>query len=99
MLKKGFLFGLGLIGALVVAVIVITMIGGLQTKQSEFMKPTLQGLRSVVIGRKYDCIDTASNSMEELSTGRWQLNCPGETYIITLTRDGDVVSVRRMTRD
>jgi len=108
MLKQGFLFGLGLIGALVVAVVgynvVIAVMVGVQTgrneyNQSEAVEPTLQGLRSVVIGRKYDCIDTASNSMKQLSDRRWQLNCPAETYIITLTRDGDVVSVQRLMRD
>jgi len=93
MLKQGFLFGVGLIGALVVAFVGynvgVAVIGGVQTgrneyNQSEAVKPTLQGLRSVVIGRKYDCLDTATNSMKELSVGRWRLNCPAESYVITL---------------
>ena len=108
MLKQGFLFGVGLIGALVVAFegynVGVAVIGGVQTgrneyNQSEAVKPTLQGLRSVVIGRKSDCLDTATNSMKELSVGRWRRNCPAESYVITLTRDGDVVSVRRLFPD
>src|SRR5688572_27268398 len=60
--------------------------------------PTLAGLRSVVISKRFDCIDAPSNTMRRLSNGRWQLQCPGEAYEILLSPDGDVLDVRRSLR-
>ncbi len=107
MLKKGFLFGLGLIGAVLLVVVGLTVVVGFMSGYQKAQekaetaaraRPTLEGLKAVVRSKQYDCADSYSIEMTELTPGVWKLECPVETYVITLTRDGDVTEVRRLPR-